>query len=76
MLLVVLSSVVLFSCNEKKEEQIPVEPTIETAPEPVATPESKEENGTSIKVSSDGFEYSDDKTKVEVSKDGGEVKKN
>jgi hypothetical protein len=37
--------------------------------------EVKEDEGTKIKVSSDGVEYSDGKTEVEVSKDGAEAKK-
>jgi hypothetical protein len=75
MLLVVLSSVVLFSCKDKKEEQLPMEPKVESAPE-ATPPKAEEETGTTIKVNKDGMEFSDEKTKIEISKDGGEVKKN
>lgn len=62
------------SCKEEVKEQPVNEITIEqtTVDSTAAAPE---EEGTKIKVNSDGVEYSDGKTEVEVSKDGVEAKK-
>jgi hypothetical protein len=68
LLLGALTMVVLVSCKEKEEEPIEVAP-VEVAPE------ATENEGTKIKVNADGVEYSDGNTEIEVSKDGGEVKK-
>jgi hypothetical protein len=75
--LTVSALVIMFfvSCKEEPQEPTVNEITIEqtTIDSTVVAPE--EEEGTKIKVNSDGVEYSDDKTEVEVSKDGAEVKK-
>jgi hypothetical protein len=66
------------SCKEEPKEPVVNEITIEqtkidsTTTDPA---EAKEDEGTKIKLSSDGVEYSDGKTEVEVSKDGAEAKK-
>jgi len=64
------------SCKEEVKEQPVNEITIEqtTVDSTAAAPEEEEE-GTKIKVNSDGVKYSDGKTEVEVSKDGAEAKK-
>lgn len=64
--------VVLAACNEKKETpDVTVETTNTTEAAPVAepTPAAEEEKGTSIKVGSDGVEYSDKNTEIEISND-------
>jgi len=67
---------VLAACNEKKETPMPEAETVETpvaTPAEVApaepTPAAKEEKGTTIKISSDGVQYSDKNTEVEISSD-------
>ena len=70
-----LAILFFISCKEEAKEQPVNEITIEqtTVDSTVVAPE--EEEGTKIKVNSDGVEYSDGKTEVEVSKDGVEAKK-
>ena len=62
---------VLAACNEKKETPMPEAETVETPVEtPVETvPAAEEEKGTTIKIGSDGVEYSDKNTEVEISSD-------
>lgn len=60
--LVVLFAMVFFAaCNEKKEN---AETQTETVSEPAAA-----DKPTSIKVGSDGVEFSDSKTEIEISTD-------
>lgn len=61
--------VVLAACNEKKES-----PEVETVETPVETPAetapaAEEEKETTIKIGSDGVEYSDKNTEIEISSD-------
>jgi hypothetical protein len=63
------------SCKEEPQEPTVNEITIEQTTVDSTTVAPEEEDGTKIKVNSDGVEYSDDKTEVEVTKDGAEVKK-
>ena len=61
--------VVLAACNEKKES-----PEVETVETPVetpaeATPVAEEEKETTLKIGSDGVEYSDKNTEIEISSD-------
>ena len=73
-----LSIMFFVSCKEEPKEPVVNEITIEqtTIDSTTTAPaEVKEDEGTKIKVSSDGVEYSDGKTEVEVSKDGAEAKK-
>jgi hypothetical protein len=70
--------VILFfvSCKEEPKEPVVNEITIEqTSIDTTTAAPKEEEEGTKIKVNSDGVEYSDGKTEVEVSKDGAEAKK-
>ena len=62
------------SCKEEQKEPVVNEITIEQTTVD-STTIAPEEEGTKIKVNSDGVEYSDGKTEVEVTKDGAEVKK-
>lgn len=71
-----LSIMFFVSCKEEPKEPVVNEITIEqTTIDSTTTAPEKEDEGTKIKVSSDGVEYSDGKTEVEVSKDGAEAKK-
>lgn len=69
-----LAIMFLVSCKEEQKEPTVNEITIEQTTID-STTIAPEEEGTKIKVNSDGVEYSDGKTEVEVSKDGAEVKK-
>ncbi|MFD2891320.1 hypothetical protein ACFS5J_04755 [Flavobacterium chuncheonense] len=66
----VLALTFMVSCKETKEEPT-TEPTME---EVEIAPEATEEEATTISISEDGVEYSDENTEVEISKDGAEVK--
>ena len=71
-LLVSAFTLLLFvSCKEEAKE----EPMNEVATEQTPSDSTAAEEGTKIKVSSDGVEYSDGNTEVEVSTDGAEAKK-
>ena len=71
-LLVSAFTLLLFiSCKEEAKE----EPMNEVATEQTPSDSTATEEGTKIKVSSDGVEYSDGNTEVEVSTDGAEGKK-
>ena len=64
------------SCKEEAKEPVVNEITIEQpAADSTAVAPAKEEEGTKLKVNSEGVEYSDGKTSVEVSKDGAEASK-
>lgn len=62
------------SCKEEPKEEPMNEVTTEQTSSD-STVAATEEESTKIKVSSDGVEYSDGKTEVEVSTDGAEAKK-
>ena len=70
-----LSIMFFVSCKEEQTEPTTVNETTINQTVVDSTTTAPEEEGTKIKVNSDGVEYSDGKTEVEVSKDGGEVKK-
>ena len=63
------------SCKEEQTEPTTVNETTINQTVVDSTTTAPEEEGTKIKVNSDGVEYSDGNTEVEVNKDGGEVKK-
>ncbi len=76
LLLCALAMTAIVSCKENEEAPVEEATSTEIQVEAPAPAESNDESeGTKINVGSDGVKYSDDKTEIEVSKDGGKVKK-
>jgi predicted small lipoprotein YifL len=69
-LMLLFTLVTITACGEKKETPTPVTPEatpVETPAEP--EPVAEEKKGTTIKIGSDGVEYSDKNTEIEISTD-------